>query len=615
MKLYALQGNVATAIILNELGLTCEYDQLFVPSFTTTSGEDFWKINPKGTNPALVTDDNMLLTETPLILQYLAEKNQANTLLPPIGDPKRYEVLEWLSYIGTELHKIINLGMIRPEVDDSLKLNFFIPLLKKRFESINQALKENKFLAGDTFTLPDAYLFQILLFCDFLVVDLSEFPNITRYYEALKKRKSVIEAVHIGFTARMDQYQPEDVANGACWENPQKMDELFARLRKENPVCWTEPERHRPFWLLTKFADLAEVDSKPDIFIHSPAVFLLPIPVENALMQKYGVLYPHHTTLSMDGAEHTAYSVHLRDWFSPDRILKEKERTIEIANKYINEMLNCGGECDFVKLVSTPYTLRVLLGILGMPESDDAQLKQIIFKFHAPIDPDVYLANEGPIFIGDASDLLHAYLHRLIEDRMANPREDLMTQIANTKINGKLAPEFDRLSLIATMLLAGQKTSSNVLSGFILALAEQPELLKQLKENPSLIPKAIEEMIRWTSPLKTILRTAAVDYELRGQKIKAGDRLLMCFSSASKDEEYVEDPFTIRFDRKLNRHLAFGSGPYQCAGQHFARLNLITMAELLIPRLISVKVNGPYRNYHSAFTSGLFNLPIQFKME
>jgi cytochrome P450/glutathione S-transferase len=615
MKFYAEQGNVATGIIINELGLSCEYEQVFVPSFTTTSGKDYLQINPKGTIPALITDDNITLTETSLILQYLAEKNHAEPLLPPIGDPKRYEVLEWLSFIATELHKILNLVIIRPQVDDSLKGSLYIPLLKKRLESVNQALKKNKFLVGDSFTLPDAYLFQILLFCDFLVIDLAEFPNLTQYYASLKKRKSVATTVHSSLTASMSKYQPEDVANDACWANSKKMDELFVRMRKECPVCLVEPKRFRPFWILTKFADMVEVDSKPDIFIHSPAILLLPVPIENAFIAKYGVPYPPRIMTSMDTAEHVAYAAFLRDWLGRDRILKEKEKIIKIANKYINEMISRGGECDFVNTVSNPYILRVLLGMLGIPESDDEHFGKIISRFHAPTDPDVFLANDGTIFVGDSLDKMYIYFKGLIEDRMLNPRDDLISKVANMKINGEPASELDKISLIEIILVAGQETSSVVLSGLFLVLAEHPELLKQLKENPSLIPSAIEEMIRWTSPLKTFMRTATVDYELRGQKIKAGDRLLLCFQSACKDEEYVDDPFTIRFDRKVNRHLAFGSGPYQCAGQHLARLNLITMVELLIPRLTSLKVNGPYRYYHSLFTSGLIKLPVQFTIE
>lgn len=412
----------------------------------------------------------------------------------------------------------------------------------------------------------------------------------------------------------MSQYKPEDVANPKCYAHPEKFDELFTRLRKENPVCWTEPDGFRPFWMITKFADLSEIDAKPDVFLHAPQVILTPKKVEDELTKRYGVPYNDHSSIRMDPPEHGKYIALTREWFSPKKVQLQKEKTIAIANEYIDRMASLGGECDFVEQVSNLYTLRIILMILGVPQTDEEYLYRLTMEFHAPEDPDINL-NKGRLDTAATAEKLKAYFKVLAMERKENPRDDLASIIAQSQIDGKPIAELELLSYYMQILNAGHKSTGGALAGFILVLTQHPEFLEQLKTNPALIPNAMEEMIRWTVPVKTFVRTAACDYELRGQKIKAGDRLLLCYQSACRDEEFIQDPFTIRFDRKPNRHLAFGSGPHACVGQHLARLELITFAELLLPRLESVALNGEPRYLESSLISGLKKLPIKYKMK
>lgn len=196
MKLYYSKGacSLAVRIIIHELGLNAEYESVDLHTKKTEKGIDFFTINPKGNVPTIITDDNQTLTENVAIQIYLAEKNNAPQLLPPVSDFKRYRVLEWLNFITSDLHK--RFGMLfNPKIPNQVKENVFKPLIKESLNFTNNAIKENKYLLGEQFTLPDAYLFVILSWMSHFQMDINEYPNLARYFNELKKRKSIIQAL------------------------------------------------------------------------------------------------------------------------------------------------------------------------------------------------------------------------------------------------------------------------------------------------------------------------------------------------------------------------------------------------------------------------------------
>ncbi|MGC1182845.1 glutathione transferase GstA [Legionella sp.] len=196
MKLFFSKGacSLATHIIINELALISEYEAVDLITKKTATGNDFLKINPKGAVPTLITGDNKTLTENAIILQYLADTNNATQLLPTLGDFKRYRVLEWLNYVATELHKGFG-PLWNPDMPQEIKNNLVIPLLKKKFTFIDKHLQNHKFLSGEHFTLPDAYLFVMLLWAANVKIDLSELFNLSRYFSDLKKRDSILKSL------------------------------------------------------------------------------------------------------------------------------------------------------------------------------------------------------------------------------------------------------------------------------------------------------------------------------------------------------------------------------------------------------------------------------------
>ena len=191
MKLYYAKGacSLASRIIINELELPCDYESVDLRTKQTESGKDYLAINAKGAVPALLTDDNQILTENAIIQQYLAESVHAVQLLPAVGDFKRYRVLEWLNYIATELHKSFG-PLFNPNLPQDVKDQFFKPLLIAKFSYIDKHLL-SKCIAGDTFTLPDAYMFVMLNWAVFFNFDFTKWPHLSNYFIELKKRDSI----------------------------------------------------------------------------------------------------------------------------------------------------------------------------------------------------------------------------------------------------------------------------------------------------------------------------------------------------------------------------------------------------------------------------------------
>jgi cytochrome P450 len=206
------------------------------------------------------------------------------------------------------------------------------------------------------------------------------------------------------------------------------------------------------------------------------------------------------------------------------------------------------------------------------------------------------------------------YFGAISADRRKNPRDDLATLIANAQIDGQPIGPFEATGYYTIVATAGHDTTSSSTAGAMWALATQPGLLERVRADPALIPNLIEEAIRWTTPVKTFMRSASADTELRGRKIAKGDWLMLCYASGNRDEEVFPNPDTFDIDRTPNRQLAFGSGAHVCLGQHLARMEMRILFEELLPRLKSVHLDGEPRYVESWFVNGLKTLPIAFEL-
>ncbi len=202
----------------------------------------------------------------------------------------------------------------------------------------------------------------------------------------------------------------------------------------------------------------------------------------------------------------------------------------------------------------------------------------------------------------------------IIEDRRANPTDDLASLLANGRVNGEPMGLMETLGYYLITFSAGHDTTKNALAGGICALAQNPGEFEKLKRNPDLIPSAVEEILRWTSPVNYMKRVVAEDLDFHGQELSKGDNLVLFYASANRDESVFEDPFTFRVDRHPNRHLAFGIGEHFCLGAHLARASQRAMLREFVDRIESLELAGEPEQIHSSFVVGLKKLPLRYRV-
>jgi cytochrome P450 len=207
------------------------------------------------------------------------------------------------------------------------------------------------------------------------------------------------------------------------------------------------------------------------------------------------------------------------------------------------------------------------------------------------------------------------YFARLVEEKKKNPADDLITLFAHAEVDGKRLEFVDVLAWCLIVVVAGNETTRNATTGGMLAFIENPQELRRLQQDPKLLAPAVEEVVRWTSPIIHFARTAREDYDLRGKKIRAGDALALFYPSANRDEEVFDEPFRFRIDRRPNRHVGFGVGEHFCLGVHLARLELMVAYKHLLPRIDEVELAGPVERLHSSLVGGVKHLPIRYKLK
>jgi len=405
------------------------------------------------------------------------------------------------------------------------------------------------------------------------------------------------------------------IADAHLYADPERFHALFTRLRREEPVRWTTPEGVRPFWTLSRHADIVEVERQPQLFPSGPRLELFSIAQEEKIMKAMGGNRAvSRTMLHMDGAEHKAYRGLTQSWFMPGNLKKLDEGLAALAREYTDKLARAGSQVDFVLAVAELYPLRVIMMILGLPPEDAPELLRLTHNFNRRADARVTSEQERDNLLVKAAQEIFAYFGRIYEDRMKQPRDDVATVIAQATIDGKPINRLEALSYYLLLGLAGHDTTNGTIAGTLLALIQNPDQLARLKAEPELLTTAVDEMLRWVSPVNNFMRTASADYVLRGQRIRAGDSLLLCFRAANRDEEVFEDPFAFRVDRKPNPHLAFGHGAHACLGQHLAKMELRALFRELLPRLEHVELAGQHLWLAAVTANHLMHLPIRCRV-
>ena len=400
-----------------------------------------------------------------------------------------------------------------------------------------------------------------------------------------------------------------------------RLHDSYRWLRANNPLGIARPENFDPFWVVTKHAHIQAISRQNELFHNADRPTTLTArAVEERVRKITGGPNLVRSLVQMDAPDHPKYRALTQGWFMPANLGKFEARVRDIARATVAQMLEKGGQCDFVADVALGYPLHVIMEILGVPEADEPRMLKLTQELFGPQDPDTARIRDAlspeqfSMMIQSVVSDFGSYFRGITEDRRRTPRDDLATVIANAKIGGDYLPDHDATSYYMIVATAGHDTTSSSTAGAVWALADDPQQFAEVKANPELIPGLVDEAIRWMTPVKHFMRSATSDTELGGRKIAKGDWLMLCYASGNRDEDVFEKPFEFRCDRKPNRHVAFGYGAHLCLGQYLAKLEMRILFEELLPRLKSIALDGEVKMTQATFVNGPKKLPIRFEV-
>jgi cytochrome P450 len=399
-------------------------------------------------------------------------------------------------------------------------------------------------------------------------------------------------------------------ATPAAYADEPTFHEACRVLREHDPVHYVHADGFNPFWAVTKHADVFEIEVKPDLFHNAPKP-VLGTAADDQRREENGDML--RTLIHMDAPDHPLYRRITADWFLPKSLARLDARVEELAKRYVDKMLATGGRCDFVKDVSVHYPLHVILSILGLPETDYERMLVLTQQLFGAADPEMSRGLTPEDLQAVIMDFF-TYFTALTNERRARPTDDLASVIANAELDGRPLNDLEAISYYVIVATAGHDTTSSAIAGGLQALIENPDQLERLKADPTLINTAVDEMIRWVTPVKHFMRTATVDYELRGKTIKQGECVLLSYPSANRDADVFEDPFKFDVGRTPNKMLSFGFGVHYCLGAQLARMEMRAFFAELLPRLKSIELDGDPALMHTLFVGGLKRLPVRFEM-
>jgi cholest-4-en-3-one 26-monooxygenase len=394
--------------------------------------------------------------------------------------------------------------------------------------------------------------------------------------------------------AKIDVFDPDQYVPGV----PHHM---FDRLRAEAPVYF-HPEPGGPgFWCLTRYDDV--VDATRAWRVHSSA---RGSNIPDFADVEPGVL---NMMINTDPPYHTKLRNLVRKGFTPRMVDTLEAHTRELCGRILDRIAPTGS-CDFVTEVAAELPLEVICELLGVRQDD----RHLIFKWSNDMmgmdDPEYGNSLQGA---QAAAFQMFDYMGTLAAERRLEPKEDLVSVLVEAEMDGERLTEMEYRMFVVLLSVAGNETTRNAISGGLLALIEHPEQRERLIRDPSLIPCAVEEILRWVTPVMHFRRTATEDVELHGKQIRAGDKVVLWYISANRDEDAFPDAHRFDVARAPNEHVTFGGGgPHFCLGFAVARMEIRVMFEELLKRLPDVEPAGPVARLRSNWINGIKHLPIRY---
>jgi cytochrome P450 len=370
-------------------------------------------------------------------------------------------------------------------------------------------------------------------------------------------------------------------------------------LRANDPVHFQEEPNGPGYWAVTRFQNVWDVDRNFQAYSSEPTIMIQ----DPLAQQNFG---PYKMMLMMDPPHHTAFRKLIRQEFTQPVSAGRTPRMQELARQIVDEVIE-KGECDFVSQVAGEMPSYVIAELMGMPLDDGRELYKLTEAIHTTAG-----GTPSPEGMGAVGKMFE-YGTQLIAEKRARPKDDLATKLLAAEVDGKKLDDVEFLLFFLLLIDAGGDTTRNLLSSGMIALLENPDQRRWLLDDlPGRLPSAREEMLRWASPVIYMRRTVKHDIELAGQKLKEGDKVVMYFGAANRDPAKFEQADRLDLSRKPNEHIAFGTGPHGCLGQHIARIEIDAMLMEVLTRMKDFRLKEPPRWLPSNFISGPQVMPVAF---
>ena len=385
---------------------------------------------------------------------------------------------------------------------------------------------------------------------------------------------------------------------------------LWQELRATDPVHWTERRNKSGFWSITKYDDAQRIYRDPESFSSQGGIALGSDdpPEANQPARQYGF---GQMMILTDPPRHGRIRQMLNRRFTP-RALAPHEPHVRAITSEIIDAVAKNGHCDLVVDVAAKLPTAVICEMLAVPRNDWDLMFALGNMALGSADPEYQVDGSAQKTTRQARMEVFSYFMKLIEERRSSPGPDLVSALLHSEIDGDRLSYLEVLFNCFLLILGGQETTRNAISGGINVLMQSPAERERLAADASLMPTAIEEILRWTSPITHIMRTAKREVEIRARVIHEGDRVVIWNASANRDEEVFAHPYRFDLTRQPNDHLAFGYGEHFCIGANLARLELRVMIEELLRRLPDMAPAGPMERLRSNLVAGIKHLPISF---
>lgn len=401
--------------------------------------------------------------------------------------------------------------------------------------------------------------------------------------------------------------QPVDITDPDLYANGIPHD-VFEQMRHEEPVALRYYEG-KPFWAITRYADLVTVTRDPQTFSNALGMTNLWDLTQEAMDARRSII-------DTDPPEHVRLRRLGMPAFTSRRVKSYEEATRDITVQLVDEAI-AAGSVDIVRAISAPLPIRVIVDILGVPKEDAdymVELSDHLVSGGASLPPDAY-GNTTPLdllpFNSPAAHALFEYGTKLGDERRQDPHDDLVTALVQSEVDGDRLSSVEYANMFQVLVFAGNETTRTAISNGVKAFMDNPEQLEKLHANPDLIPGAVEEIIRYASPVLYMRRTASTDTEIAGVPIAQGDKVVIWYASANFDETVFENPLKFDVERPIKpKMVSFGAqGPHQCLGAPLARLEIKILLEELVRRGVRFEQTGPMVHTHSNFVNGVDSLP------